>query len=72
MQQQAQSQIQEPIVEPPFQEEELEEVVTTGVDIGIVKIDYGSVWLDVVAGTALILLVIVGYYWKKKIDNKFK
>lgn len=44
----------------------------TGIDVGPVSIDYGNIWLDAVAGTVIVVLVVVGYYWKKRIDKKFK
>ena len=49
-----------------------EEPLPKGVNVGPVKVDYGNIWLDVIAGTAVLVLVIIGYYCKKFIDKKFK
>jgi hypothetical protein len=78
---QAEQQIQEPQLEQKQEIEEtsdalehgeyLEEVITS-VEVGPVKINYGNIWLDVFAGTAVVILVVFAYYWKKKIDKKFK
>lgn len=65
MQEPAQEQL--PITINPAVEE-----AVTSVNVGPVSINYGNIWLDVLAGSAVVLLVVIGYYWKKKIDKKFK
>ena len=68
--QQAQKTMDYPVAPPPV-EHYVEEPVG-GFSVGPISISYGSLTTDLLAGGAVLILVIIGYIAKKKIDKRFR
>lgn len=66
--------IQQQIEKTPFDPpQHIEEVPSAkGIELGPIKIHYGNLKTDLIAGCIVLVLVAVGYIIKKKIDAKYR